>query len=217
MIVGEAANPSNLRRLAAVLGLFAFVLVPFAVFGTQLEQLLLASLRLVSDLPALAYTTIVAVLALDVVLPVPASIVSASAGALFGFWGGVLAIWLGMSLGCALGYSVGLRAGEPALRRLVGARDLNRVRRMLNSHGAATLVVARAVPVLAEATVLLAGAARMRMVPFALLCGAANLAVALAYAAVGALALSSGSFFLFFFGLAALPAVSWLIWNRLSK
>lgn len=217
MILWETESPSNLRRSAALLGLFSFVLVPFALFGTQLERLLLASLELVSDLPALAYTTIVAVLALDVVLPVPASIVSASAGVLFGFWGGVLAIWLGMNLGCVLGYAIGLRAGEPALRFLVGAADLERVRRMLDSHGAVTIVVARAVPVLAEATVLIAGAARMRIAPFALLSGAANLAVALAYAAIGALALSSGSFFLFFFGLAVLPAASWIVWTRLGK
>lgn len=210
-------RPLHIRRIAALLFLFAFVLVPFAVFGTQLEQFLLASLALVSEHPALAYTTIVAVLAGDVVLPVPASLVSASAGVMFGFWGGVLAIWLGMSLGSALGYAIGRYAGEPVLHGIVGPEDLARVRQVLDSQGAVAIVIARAVPVLAETTVLLAGAARMRIATFVLLSGAANFAVALAYAAVGALALSGESFFLFFFGLAALPAVSWLVWKRLSQ
>lgn len=214
---GNPVRPPHLRRAVALLGLGAFVLVPFALFGTQLERLLLVSLELVREHLALAYTTIVAVLAVDVVLPVPASLVSASAGAMFGFWGGVLAIWLGMSLGCALGYAIGRHAGEPILRRIVGVDDLERSRQVLDRRGAVVIVIARAVPVLAEATVLVAGAARMRLAPFALLSGAANLAVALAYAAVGALSLSGGSFFLFFFGLATLPALSWLSWIRLSK
>ena len=215
--VDESRRWSVQRRIAALFGVLAFVIVPFVLFGAQLELLLLSSLALVSEHPTFAYTTIVAVLALDVLLPVPASVVSVSAGAIFGFWHGVLVIWLGMSLGCLLGYVMGGGAGAPALRRIVGQGDLDRARRMMNSHGAMVLVLARAIPVLAEATVLIAGAARMRFATFALLSGAANLAAALSYAAVGALALSTGSFFLFFFGLAALPALSWLVIIRLNR
>jgi uncharacterized membrane protein YdjX (TVP38/TMEM64 family) len=204
------------RRLIALLCLLAFVLVPFAMFGEQLEALLVALLELVREQPAAAYTTIVAVLALDVLLPIPASVVSASAGAVLGFWGGVAAIWCGMSLGCLLGYVVGRTAGVP-LRRIVGADDLSRARMLLDGRGGIVLILARAVPVLAEATVLVAGAARMRVALFALLAGSANLAVALAYAAVGALALSYGSFLLFFFGLATLPALGWVLLLRLRR
>lgn len=212
----QAQWPSLGRRLLAAVILLALVLVPFAAFGTALEARLLAALAVVGEHRAAAYTTIVAMLVVDVLLPVPSSVVSTTAGAVLGFWGGLSAIWFGMSLGSLFGYALG-RGGGPALRRLVGAEDLERARSLLDRRGAVILVIARGVPVLAEATVLVAGAARMRLPVFLAMTMAANLAVALAYAAVGALALSAGSFFLFFFGLATVPAASWLLFDRVAR
>jgi uncharacterized membrane protein YdjX (TVP38/TMEM64 family) len=215
-VFGHVLAPSCGRWLLAALVLLTLLLVPFVAFGAGIEAALLAALDIVGQHRLAAYTTIVAMLVVDVLLPVPSSVVSATAGALFGFWGGLTAIWLGMSLGSLVGYGIG-RAAGPALRRVVGPEDLERARGLLDRRGAVVLVLARGVPVLAEATVLVAGAARMRLGLFLAMTLSANLAVALAYAAVGALALSAGSFFLFFFGLATVPALSWLLFDRIAR
>lgn len=193
---------------------FAFILIPFLLFEAQLTALMREAVLAARGHAAAAGAVIALVLAGDVLLPVPSSLVSSLAGALLGFWGGVLAIWSGMSAGCLLGYWVGRGAGHGLMRRIVGEGEVARARTMLLGAGGAALVVTRAVPVLAETLVIGAGAARMPLRPFLLLTGLANLAVALAYAAIGAWALSEGSFLLLFLGLAAVPALGWIVWTR---
>ncbi len=195
----------------------AFILIPFFLLEDRVVAAALSAMEAARGHPLLAGGMIVALLAGDIVLPVPSSLVSTLAGAALGFWGGVLVIWLGMSAGCLLGYGLGRRAGRGVMIRIVGEHELERARTLLAGSGGVALVLTRAVPVLAETMVLGAGAAKMPLAPFLILTGAANLAVALAYAAIGALALSTGSFFLFFFGLAALPGIGWLLWTRLGQ
>ncbi|MFP2910634.1 DedA family protein, partial [Pyxidicoccus sp. 3LFB2] len=55
-------------------------------------------------------------LAGDIFLPVPSSLVSTAAGGLLGFWGGLATNWVGMMGACAVGYALGARAGTSALR-----------------------------------------------------------------------------------------------------
>jgi len=205
------------RWIMALLAVFAFVLIPFFLLEDQVIATTLSVMAALRGHALLSGGVIVALLAGDIVLPVPSSLVSALAGAALGFWGGVLAIWLGMCAGCLIGYWLGRGAGRVAMLHVVGEGELARAREKLAGAGGIALVLTRAVPVLAETMVLGAGAAAMPLGPFLLLTSTANLAVALAYSAVGALALSSGSFFLFFFGLAALPGIGWLLWTKFGK
>lgn len=192
----------------------AFILIPFLLLERSIAALMEEALMAARGHAVLAGAIIALILVVDILLPVPSSLVSGLAGAMLGFWGGAFAIWLGMSGGCLLGYGLGRGVGHAAMRRIVGFEETERARRLFAGAGGVALVVTRAVPVLAETLVLGAGAARMPLVPFLFLTGAANLAVALAYAAVGALALSQASILFFFFGLAALPAASWLLWLK---
>jgi uncharacterized membrane protein YdjX (TVP38/TMEM64 family) len=211
---GLSGSQRVLRWLLVCLILFAAVLVPFFLFEDRMAVMMTALFSGARDHVWLAGLLIALILVADVLLPVPSSLVSGFAGAVLGFWGGALAIWLGMTGGCLLGYALGWGAGQGALRWLVGAADVERARRALAGAGGAALVISRAVPVLAESMVLGAGAARMPLLPFMLLTSLANLAVAIAYAALGVLALSADSFLLLFFGLAAVPALGWIVWTR---
>jgi len=53
---------------------------------------------------------------------------------------------------------------------------------LMQRFGSTVLVLCRGVPVLAEASVVVAGAARVRFFTFAVVTGAANIGLALAYA-----------------------------------
>jgi uncharacterized membrane protein YdjX (TVP38/TMEM64 family) len=203
-----------LRWIVVLAAMAAFVLVPFVLLEDRLVAGTVSAMAALRDHPLLSGAAIVLLLATDIVLPVPSSLVSTLAGAALGFWGGVLAIWLGMCAGCLLGYWLGRGAGRVAMVRIVGEDELGRARAALSGAGGLALLLTRGVPVLAETMVLGAGAAKMPFGPFLAITCAANLAVALAYAAVGALALSNGSFFLFFLGLAVVPGLGWLAWTK---
>jgi len=207
-------EPGGTKRNLAVkwtilwLVLIALVLVPFLVFEKQFEQL---STWLAQG-NASGWATAAAIgalLALDVFLPVPSSIVSTGAGVLLGFWRGAAVVWAGMTLGCVIGYAFGAKAAGAA-RRLVGEASLAHAGTVMDRHGPWAILLCRPIPVLAEASVVFAGLVRMPWVPFLALTAGSNLGIALAYAAVGAYSMEAQSFLLTFLGALAIPGLALL-------
>lgn len=192
--------------------MFALVIVPFLIFEKQFEQLGIWLAEGHASGWASA-ATIGSLLALDVFLPVPSSIVSTGAGVLLGFWRGAIVIWIGMTLGCVIGYAFGARAAGAA-RKLVGADGLTRAASVMDRHGAWALVLCRPIPVLAESSVVFAGLVRTPLGPFTWLTTLANLGIALAYAAVGAFSMRVQSFLLTFIAALALPGIAMLVGRR---
>lgn len=206
-----AAVRALVRWTAAGLILLALILAPFLLFEGQV-------LGLADGLfggrggpaGALLALAILALFAGDVFLPVPSSLVSVAAVALFG-WAGGLLIWIGMTIGCGLGYWLGSRAGRPLAERFIGADEVARARRIAGELGPAALVLTRAVPVLAEASTVAAGLAAMPFRRFALTTGLANAGIASVYAAWGTAAGgSAGSFLMLLAGAVAVPAAGWV-------
>jgi uncharacterized membrane protein YdjX (TVP38/TMEM64 family) len=177
------------RRLGwALLGvlLLALILVPFALGEGAMFALSERWLAAAASRSWLALV-IVVLLASDVFLPIPSSFVAAGAVAALGAVSGGAVVWLGMSAGASIGYALGRFGGMPLARRVVGAAELERAARLHARFGAAVLIVCRGVPVLAEASSVLAGALGMRLLTFVFVTSAANLGLAVAYAWLGAL------------------------------
>jgi uncharacterized membrane protein YdjX (TVP38/TMEM64 family) len=195
-----------MRWLLIAVLLLASIVVPFALFGDQFDAL---GARLVSgDLAGWPAAAILSgFLALDVVLPVPSSMVSTAAGVVFGLARGTAVVWVGMMTGSILGYLLGDRAAGWA-RRFVGPGEIARAERVASTYGDWAIVVCRPVPVLAEATVILAGLVHTPWPRFLGLTAAANLGIAVAYAAIGAYSMSVGSFLLTFAGAILLPGAA---------
>lgn len=199
------------RWIAAGLFLLALILAPFLLFEDRVLEfaggLLGGAPRQAGVLIALA---ILALFACDVFLPVPSSLASVAAVALFG-WAGGLLIWIGMTIGCGLGYWLGSQAGRPLAERFIGPDEVARARRIAADLGPAALVLTRAVPVLAEAATVAAGLAAMPLRRFALATGLANAGIALVYVAWGAAAGGSAvSFLMLLAGAIAVPAAGWI-------
>jgi uncharacterized membrane protein YdjX (TVP38/TMEM64 family) len=159
---------------------------------------------------------VIALLGSDVVLPIPSSLVSAASGVLLGFGPGAAAIWIGMSLSCAIGYGIGARSAGLA-KRFVGEQGLARAKGVADRYGDLTIVLCRPVPVLAEATTVLAGLVRAPFSRFAWQCGLSNAGVALGYAAIGAFSMRADSFLLAFLGSLALPGMAFLFAHLFLK
>lgn len=191
--------------------LIGIVLVPFFLFEQQFNAFAEHVTR--SDTSRwLAAAAIFSLLALDVFVPVPSSIVSTASGVLLGFATGTAVVWSGMMAGCLLGYAVGAR-GSAAARRLVGEDGIARAAQLVGRYGDLTIVLCRPVPVLAEASIVFAGLVRAHYARFIRLTAASNLGIAAGYAAVGAYSrrVDSYSFLIAFLGALLLPGLFILI------
>jgi uncharacterized membrane protein YdjX (TVP38/TMEM64 family) len=208
---------TGVRWTLLALAAAAVLIFPYLALESRLDGWGRALLAAGQAHRLIAAVLIVGLLAGDVLLPVPSSAVNALAGLLFGWVVGAALIWLGLSLGCLLGYALGARGARPLARWMVGDADLERAVARFGPAAAATLVLTRAVPVLAEAGTLAAGAAGLPLGRYLGVTSLANAGVAIVYAGVGAAALSANSFLLAFLAAAGLPALAWGVWRLAGR
>lgn len=140
-----------------------------------------------------AATAVIGLLAIDILLPVPSSFVMIASGALFGVAGGAALSLVGSIGGEWLGFELARRYGIRAARKLVGDTDLTRLQAIMARHGAAAIVVSRALPVMMETMSVIAGLSGMRRGTFlkASLLGTAPIVIVYAWA--GAMARDTGN------------------------
>lgn len=164
------------------------VVASFLLFEQQILQLLnhLSTLLPTDPVQRLSLVLLlVMLLALDVLLPVPSSLVALLAVAALGAIGGYLVIFIGLCLGASLGYWLG--AGYfRLLSSWLGLRSWQ-PGQLAYRLSTLSLVCLRGVPVLAETSVLAAGMQRYPLRQFLLVTTLANAGLALAYAAMGSL------------------------------
>jgi membrane protein YqaA with SNARE-associated domain len=123
-----------------------------------------------------------------------------------------------LSAGAALGYGLGTSGGRPLVRRMVGEREHDPAQRHAARFCASVHVLSRGVPVLAEASALLAGAFAMPLTRFGLVVGASNLGLALAYALLSRVGSFAGAGFVLPFALGILvPATALLVLRAAEK
>src|SRR5574344_1820903 len=136
------------------------------------------------DRPTIA-AILFAVLSSDIVLPIPSTLASTLCGALLGPGLGFAVSFAAMSASAAVGYETGARLSKAA-RRLVGENDLDFLQRLHARSGRWLLLALRPVPVLSEASALIAGldghSRRSAYLQFAV----GNAAVSAVYVATGA-------------------------------
>jgi uncharacterized membrane protein YdjX (TVP38/TMEM64 family) len=180
------------------------------VFGVDLEPFVTAWLEAPG---AGGAALIVGLLAADVFLPVPSSIIMVLSGAAFGvFWGSVFAL-IGSVLGEWLGFELVRRLGRRATQRLASDEEFVQMNRFFEQHGALAVIVTRPLPVVMETMSLVAGLSQMsrRVFLLASIVGTAPIVVVYAYA--GAVSRQVGNLLPAAVILVAVAAAGWL-WLR---
>ncbi|WP_260963044.1 3-dehydroquinate synthase [Pseudomonas citri] len=162
------------------------VIASFLLFEQQIQGLLAQLNLYLPSTPTQTFNVallLIALLALDVVLPVPSSMVALLAVAMLGSLGGYLVIFIGLCLGAGLGYALG--AGY--FRLLAGRLGLHQRQpgQLGYRLGTLSLICLRGIPVLAETSVVAAGMQRYPLPAFLLVTTLANAGLALAYSAIG--------------------------------
>ena len=196
--------------------LLAFVMVPFLVLEADMNALVHDTLRSGHSLPWITLAVVLFLLA-DIVLPIPSSFVLATTGYLLGTTLGTAVCFVGLSCASLCGYALGRYAGGPMALRIVGRAQLDRFAGLTRRYGDALLVAFRAMPVLAEATTILAGISRMPPWRFAVVVSIGNFVVALVYAWIGAVSASQSSFLFASVASIVLPLLIVLAMRRAAR
>lgn len=180
-----------MRTFVKILILIAVVLaipiIPFAIWGHSLEQAAQAWEE-TQPSPMVMAIVLFGLLSLDVLLPVPSSLVNTLAGAKLGVFAGATVCFAGLTVGATIGFGLAKLAGPALQRRWLADVDAQSLKKFAENWGVVTLVVTRAMPILAEAAVVLLGVQGLSWRKFWPPVLLANVGIALAYSAFGNLA-----------------------------
>lgn len=159
----------------------------------------------------------VLLLGIDVLLPIPSSVVMISNGVLFGaLLGGLLSV-LGGLLSSAIGYLIGVKSKRLA-EKFTGAADQTRAKAFLEKYGYATIVASRPIPILAESVSIISGTIRLSFWKVMLHSLLGLVPISWIYSITGAYSTSLDSAFWAFALNLGMAALLWLItWWKKAK
>lgn len=189
--------PLGIKRFLLWLCIAAAIIVPFIIWGEGLGNLV----KMLMDRQDAKYFVaflVIALLSLDILLPVPSSFVSTMGGFFLGIFWGTICSLAGMMISSCLGYFLGSSLGRAAIGRFIGQSELEKMERLGKSMREWIVIVFRGVPVLAEVSVVFAGMAKVPFPLFLLLVFLSNLCVSLVYSIAGTLSSGVNSFLLAF-------------------
>ncbi|MCE9614382.1 MAG: VTT domain-containing protein [Lentisphaerae bacterium] len=164
----------------------------------------------------LAAGLVIALLAADLVLPVPSSVVMTLSGAILGWTAGTAASFIGSMASALVGFALCRRYGQRAFERLVGRADSERIGQIMNHYGTWGLLLSRSVPMLTEVVSCVAGLSRMPARTFAALAAAGTLPICMVYAWAGTRGAVTGSGWAVLLAF-AIPALGFLLVRRLNR
>lgn len=199
-------KPLSMIRYSRIVYLIIIVLlipiVPFALIGELPgERWLMAN-----DENALLFgLTGTALLTLDVLLPIPSSILGTLMAARLGFGAGFFCVWTGLMLGNLIGYTT----GRLLLYRLAT--------QLPETPTQFALFLSRPVPVFAEAVTFAAGAGKMKISDFCIVCAAGNAIYAVVLAGNGAHFIPEAMVGPGLILPMSLPVITWWLWRRLKN
>jgi uncharacterized membrane protein YdjX (TVP38/TMEM64 family) len=186
--------------------ILTLLLIPFVLFGDSLDNWTNSFFQ--SGPSKLIASIIIGfLLSIDIVAPIPSSIVSTAGGYFLGFIGGTLISLAGMTISCLIGYWIGAKFGRAAALRFVDSKEISRFESLQKKYGDWIIIISRSVPLLAETSVLFAGIGRMNFSRFIFIITISNLSISMVYAAVGAYSAHINSFLLAFAAAIIVPAV----------
>ena len=158
----------------------------------------------------------IGLLVIDVILPIPSSLIMLGNGSVFGVGLGTLISTLGCFGATLVAFSVG-RYGAGRVTRFVGPEEQRRANLLLERWGVAAIILSRPLPLLAETVAMLAGASSMswsRLIVSAL---ASAVPLGLLYALTGAGAAKLDHIGAVLGILTLVAALIWFITRRIER
>jgi len=178
------------RKFWLIVIVLLIPVVPFLLLGHWLEPLVESwfsdgAIGVAGESQWWTAPAIIFGLTVDILLPIPSSVLLTFAGRYFGGWGGAAVGWIGLNLSAAVGFWLSRHFGQPIVDRFSTQEDVEGVRWMDATSGWWSLVACRPLPILAEASVIFAGLSRMPVKRFWPPVILANGVIALLYGLLG--------------------------------
>ena len=175
------------KLILLVLALAAFVIIPFLIFGDQLELMFVGSgaISILQDYGNFAWVVAIGLLVADLAFPIPTTSVMAALGMIYGpVLGGVIGS-AGSMISGLFGYFLCRHMGRPFVLWLNGEQAVTKAEKIFSNIGGWLVALSRWVPVLSEVVACMAGLSRMPFWGFfiALLCG--SIPLGFLYATIG--------------------------------
>jgi uncharacterized membrane protein YdjX (TVP38/TMEM64 family) len=205
------------RILVLVSGIAVFVIVTAQIVERTVGPSLSSGIeRVLSNPGPEAVLAVFGLLAVDVLLPVPSSLVMILAGAVFGVSAGASIAFAGSLAGNFLGFELSRRYGASIAQWLLGTPDLEKMRGTVARYGAFAILLTRPLPVVMETLSVVAGLGNMKRSAFLLASILGTLPICVVYAYAGAFSLDAGSLLPAIAACVAIPAIGWILWRRLA-
>jgi uncharacterized membrane protein YdjX (TVP38/TMEM64 family) len=192
------------------------VVIVIALLSEQVPHFLLAPIvqSLITEPGMSAALLIVILLSLDMLLPVPSSLVMILSGVMFGVVGGGLLSLLGLLTGNMGGFELTRRYGIGLAQRLVGQEEFQKMDRVIARYGIVAILLSRPIPVMMETLSVVAGLSSISRGTFVLANLLGALPICFLYASAGAYSQQPQSIVPAWLIGMCMPAVGWLIVQR---
>lgn len=158
----------------------------------------------------------ISLLAADVFIPVPSSLIMLINGALFGIFIGTALSMIGGLAAFSVAFIVG-RKGGPWLLGTVSLEGREKADKFLQNWGLLAIVVSRPFPILSETIAVIAGTSSMSITKGLLAAILGYLPVALLYAMIGAIATTFTNLVTAFVFVLVVAGIIWLSLAKLEK
>ena len=193
------------RQVTVIVLTLAVPIIPFVIIGELPGDKWLSA---VDENAWLFGVSGSGLLTLDILLPIPSSIVGTFLGARLGFWFGFIFTWCGLVAGNLAGFSIA---------RYASVQFRSWLPPFPSTTTQAVVFLSRPVPVLAEAVALAAGTTEMPIRQFLFLSAAGNAIYAAVLCGNGATLLPDNLVGPGLIIPMALPVIAWLLWHTLEK
>ena len=203
------------RLLLLIVGVLLIPVIPFVVMGAWFEPWLEALLsdKGVDASPVVAFGSVVGILAIDILLPIPSSAVCTFAGKQLGVVAGTMACWIGLNISAGIGYWIGATFGRPIAIRFSDEATVSRLESFDKRSSVICLVACRSLPIIAEASVLLMGMKKLSRATFWPAVLLSNFAIAAALCWLGEFSANANWFPLALCVSVAIPLLFILFWK----
>lgn len=192
-----------------MIGIAALFLLSWGLFGEGLEEVWNVEKLAGYFEQAKSWAWLLGILLLlvDLLLPIPGTIVMSALGVVYGFWIGGLIATIGSMLAGILGYGVGRFFDESFAKRWLGERDFEKGKSLFERGGAWVVAISRALPILPEVLACMAGLLRMPFGKFVIALACGSVPMGFLFAWIGAIGREQPAWgFAFSIGV---PAVLW--------
>jgi uncharacterized membrane protein YdjX (TVP38/TMEM64 family) len=162
-----------------------------------------------------AAALILVLLSVDLLLPVPSSLVMVLSGVLFGVLGGGLLSLVGSLAGNFIGFELARAYGRTMALRFSGERQVDQMTTLFDRYGLATIVASRPLPILMETLSVVAGLSGLDRRRFLVASLAGTIPTVFAYSWAGAASIGMETVFAGLVVLVAVPAVFWVVFRML--